>query len=395
MRKLKTNCGAEHSIALLIGMVIFSGCARAQEPSALVVEGGTLIDGNGGAPVRDSVVVIQGNKIVRVGLKGQGSYPANARVINASGKYVLPGLIEGQSSYNWFFGEAMLNHGVTSTIDVGTAGGIAVPHRDSVLLGKVLGPRSYTGIAMIASHNSNRWAVWTGFESPLSPDRVPKSAEETRELVRLRIAAGADYINFQDGSLPLDFYRAGIDEARKGGKPVFMRAFGPTITPKDAAMLGARNIPHSGGVGAAVTKKVPAQYKLGEGGPAAEELDFYAEMDDAKAKELIQVLVEHKTRLTPTFQVDFPGLPERLGALRGGGPGDVHRSKPARLLSGGFDHGRPCWFCQSRPGSGSGTENGGLSERVAVQQDVLRRRRTAGSGREHQFEQNTRPQHAP
>jgi hypothetical protein len=33
--------------------------AQAQQPAALVIEGGTLIDGTGGAPVPDSVVVIQ------------------------------------------------------------------------------------------------------------------------------------------------------------------------------------------------------------------------------------------------------------------------------------------------------------------------------------------------
>jgi len=316
MKRITNGRGGIHFLmAPLLGILMAGGCAQAQQalvqqPQALVIEGGTLIDGNGGAPVRDSVVVIEGNKITRVGVKGQGAYPANARIINAAGKRVLPGLIEGQSSYCWYMGEAMLNYGVTSTLDVATVGGIAVPHRDSVMLGKVVAPRSFTGIGMIAAKNSNRWGTWTGFESPLSPDRVPKSADEVREMVRIRIAAGADYINFQDGSLPLDYYRAGIDEARKGGKPVFARAFGPPLFPKDAAMMGVRNIPHAAGIGASVSKKNPAEYKFGEAGPTDMELDFYAEMDDAKAKDLIQVLVANKTRLTPTFQVDFPTYPK-------------------------------------------------------------------------------------
>ena len=48
----------------------------AQQPAALVIEGGTLIDGNGGAPVQDSVVVIQGSKITAVSRKGQAAIPA-------------------------------------------------------------------------------------------------------------------------------------------------------------------------------------------------------------------------------------------------------------------------------------------------------------------------------
>jgi hypothetical protein len=69
--------------------------AQAQQPP-LVIEGGTLIDGNGGAPVQDAVVVIEGNKITRVLRKEQGTYPANAQVIKADGKFVLPGLWDAQ-----------------------------------------------------------------------------------------------------------------------------------------------------------------------------------------------------------------------------------------------------------------------------------------------------------
>ena len=43
--------------------------AQGRQPT-LVIEGGTLIDGNGGAPVRDAVVIIQGNRITGVTLGG-------------------------------------------------------------------------------------------------------------------------------------------------------------------------------------------------------------------------------------------------------------------------------------------------------------------------------------
>ena len=69
------------SVVLLIS-VCRSPLVGAQQPAAtLVVEGGTLIDGNGGAPLQNSAVVIQGNRIVSVGRKGQVRYPANAQVI--------------------------------------------------------------------------------------------------------------------------------------------------------------------------------------------------------------------------------------------------------------------------------------------------------------------------
>lgn len=298
MRKA-TYCSLGLSIALLLGIFPVLGFTQAQRPAALVIEGGTLIDGNGGGPVQDSVIVIQGNQITNVSRKGQVSYPANAQVIKADGKFVLPGLWDAQVSYQWYYGEVMLSHGITSTIDVGNSGEIAVPHRDAVMQGKVRGPRTFTGISRIAKAPEGG----TGLETVLSPTRAPKSAEETRELVRTFIAAGADIIMFQDGSLPMEYYRAGFEEARKAGKPVFTRAYGPILSPKEAALMGSANLPHSAGIGAAVTKTPPA------GRNDSVELDLYADMDDAKARELIQILVQNKTALTPTFKMQYPGYP--------------------------------------------------------------------------------------
>src|SRR5260370_15547228 len=72
--------------------ILGSGAAQAQQPSALVIEGGTLIDGNGGTPIPDAVVIIQGDKITSVSRKGQANYPANSQIIKADGKFILPGL---------------------------------------------------------------------------------------------------------------------------------------------------------------------------------------------------------------------------------------------------------------------------------------------------------------
>src|SRR6266550_8302433 len=206
----------------------------AQQPAALAIEGATLIDGNGGAPVADSVVVVQGNRIAAVGRKGQVTLPANARVINAAGKFVLPGLWESQTAYSWYFGEAMLTHGITSSIDVGTEAEVAVPHRDAALHGKDLAPRAFTGILRIGSTLNGA----TGYEMPLNTIRKPKSADDTREIVRTVLNAGADYVIFYDGAMPFDWYKAGVEEAHKMGKPAFVRAYGPGIFPAQAAEIG-------------------------------------------------------------------------------------------------------------------------------------------------------------
>lgn len=290
-------------LVLLAGVHCGLSSAQAQQPAALVIEGGTLIDGNGGAPLRDAAIVIQGNRITSVSRRGQVSYPPNAHVINAAGKFVLPGLFDSQVSYSWYFGEALLNYGITSTIDVGTSGETAVPYRDAVFHGKLRAPRTFTSLSrLVAAPEGNA----TGLESPFTPSRVPASAQHARELVKLWIDAGADYVILDDGGLPAETARAAFDEALKAGKPVFTRAYGPVMFPQDAARLGSASLPHSAGIGIAVTRD-PSKWAKGR--DDRNELDRYAEMDEAKAKALIDVLVARKVALVPTFVINFPGYP--------------------------------------------------------------------------------------
>lgn len=62
-----------------------------------VVMGGRLIDGTGADPIEDSVVVIEGKKVKAVGMRGEVDEPADAEIIDASGKTVMPGLIEAHT----------------------------------------------------------------------------------------------------------------------------------------------------------------------------------------------------------------------------------------------------------------------------------------------------------
>jgi len=272
----------------------------------LVIQGGTLIDGNGGPPLRNAVVVVEGNRITNVGRAADVSYPENAEIIDAAGKFVLPGLWDAMVSYQWFYGEIMLNHGITSTIDVGIAGEIGAAFRDGVLMGKIRAPRPFTGISRLTTEP----AGGTGLETILTPGRTPSSEAETRELVRAFIAGGADIVMFQDGTLPLEYYRAGIDEAHRAGMPVSTRAYGPIFGPLEAAELGSNMLPHSAGIGRLITRNPPGA------GDNRNEADLFAEMDMEKARNLIAVLVDSGIALDPTYRNSWLRMPrdwERFG----------------------------------------------------------------------------------
>lgn len=74
---------------------------------ALVIRGGTLVPGTGAEPLEDAAVVIRDGRISSVGLAGEVETPAGARVIDATGQYVLPGLVDAHvhfSQTGWFDG---------------------------------------------------------------------------------------------------------------------------------------------------------------------------------------------------------------------------------------------------------------------------------------------------
>src|SRR5437588_2695286 len=61
---------------------------------SIAIVGATLIDGNGGPPVRDSLVLVEGDRIVAVGRGNFVEIPREARRIDASGKFMTPGFID-------------------------------------------------------------------------------------------------------------------------------------------------------------------------------------------------------------------------------------------------------------------------------------------------------------
>ena len=113
---------------------------QAQQSGTLVIDGGTLIDGNGGAPVRDVQIVVQGNHISKIGKKGDPHSP-DAQVLQADGKFIVPGLWDSQLNFYSYQGEALLNSEVTSFIGIGDNGEAGLFMHEGILKGRILAPR--------------------------------------------------------------------------------------------------------------------------------------------------------------------------------------------------------------------------------------------------------------
>jgi len=71
-------------------------CLRlsAQTAPATAIVGATLVDGRGGPPVADAVVVLSGSRIVSAGPRRSVAVPAGATEIDARGRWIVPGFID-------------------------------------------------------------------------------------------------------------------------------------------------------------------------------------------------------------------------------------------------------------------------------------------------------------
>ena len=71
--------------------LLFAATLRAQN---VVIVGATIFDGNGGAPIPDGVVLISGTRIGAVGPSASVTIPPGATVVQAAGRYIVPGFID-------------------------------------------------------------------------------------------------------------------------------------------------------------------------------------------------------------------------------------------------------------------------------------------------------------
>ena len=289
------------SVPLLCLLLTTLCVAPALAQEVIVIRGGTLIDGTGAPPVPNAVVVVRGNRIETVSRNGQASYPAGARVLEADGKFIVPGLMDAHCHYQDWMPELMLSYGVTSVFEIGGGGAWGLAQREAVARGKIPGPRIFVAVGSIAGARIAAVSSTAGAGGALSSRQVIGTAAQGREVARRFIAAGADMVKVHRGP-PLEVYQAAIDEAHRAGLPVVAQPLGPTVYAREAVLAGADILEHAAGVGYSIVKD-PAKW---EGFGTTIEVHSidptpFADMDDGKAEELIQLMVDRNVYLEPDF----------------------------------------------------------------------------------------------
>lgn len=109
--------------------------------SLVVFTGATLIDGTGSDPVANSAVVVENGRITAAGPRASISIPAKAKVIDLSGKTLLPGLWDMHAHFEQVeWGPVYLAAGVTAVRDCANEMDFITSVRDAIEAGKGLGP---------------------------------------------------------------------------------------------------------------------------------------------------------------------------------------------------------------------------------------------------------------
>src|SRR5579862_1118850 len=121
-------------------LVAFWAFAQNGQTRTLALRGALLIDGTGRAPVANSVVLISNGKIQAVGAEGSVTIPGDATVIDASGKTIMPGLVDSHVHIRSYIAPMYLYWGVTSMGDLGNPTGWTLAYRDAIAKGRMAGP---------------------------------------------------------------------------------------------------------------------------------------------------------------------------------------------------------------------------------------------------------------
>lgn len=191
--------------ALLLALAAISCTApRAPEPSIAIV-GGAVVDPDADAPPQRANIVIRGDRIVAVGR--DVAPPRGARILDASGKFLLPGLWDMHAHLNALTEigrapERYVGHGVLAVRDCGGYLDPLLALRRDIAAGVRTGPQLF-----IAGPTLNG-------EQSAPFHRVVRDEAEARAAVRELAAAGVDFIKTHRAT-SRDAFFAMLDEARR------------------------------------------------------------------------------------------------------------------------------------------------------------------------------------
>jgi imidazolonepropionase-like amidohydrolase len=281
-----------HRLFLLFVLLLGTACAGSartgEELPTLALVNATVVDVETGALLPNQTVLIAGNRITRTGPSAQLHIPSSAQVVEAGGRYLIPGLWDAHVHLS-VAGESALPllvaHGVTGVRDMGSRLPEIRAWQTATSTGALVAPRIRTPGPIL---ESARWlqavqGLPTPVEFPLwevSPRVGVGTPEEARAAVDSLADAGVDFIKIRTVASP-EVLRAIAAQAKRHGLPLAGHA--PSgIGLEKASGLGLGSLEHTE--------------------PTVFVLDT---LPDAARMQLFQQLARNGTRIVPTIVAEM------------------------------------------------------------------------------------------
>ncbi|MFA9453087.1 MAG: amidohydrolase family protein [Candidatus Aminicenantaceae bacterium] len=290
-------------IALIVFLILTLGAALyGQSPGIesgkryerLIIRNVMMIDGNGTPAQGPMDIVIEGNAIqsIRGARQGENPYSGEAHVIDGSGLYALPGLINlhahihdtrGRSPVPFeYLYKLWLSCGITAVRDVGSNTQKTFQERASSQAGEIVAPRIY--LYMRAG------------------GRTP---EEARQAVQRIKKAGGDGVKIF--GMDQDIMEAVVQEARALGLRVAHHVGVEETDARHDAAYGVTSIEHWYGVPDAAlrgSQNFPYDYNYNDESDRFRYAGrLWREADPKKLQKVLSDMVANKVSWCPTFVI--------------------------------------------------------------------------------------------
>jgi hypothetical protein len=306
----------------------------------------TLIDTRDGVATAHSSIVVTGDRIAARGPTASTRIPAGARIVRASGKFVIPGLWDmhvhvGEIEEDWF--PLYLANGLTGLREMAASESNAPRQRQyqqDAASGRRLGPELF----------------WTLF--PMDAPAIDDDRQARAEVAR-RAAMGLSYIKIYNG-LSRESYFAIADECRRRGLQM-VGHIPDRISAREVSRAGQASVEHLDGVLLACSRKeAEARWMMQHNQNVWKMLlDTF---DSAKADALIESFRAGGVWQTPTLVIFRIASLAEDQKLPGGAPIQYARRDYLKA-----------WPRDAREGPFGGLDAGSARRLLAVYQELVRR----------------------
>ena len=289
-------------LCIAFGLLLASFATAQTQPAVahLVISHVTVINPGASSVQPDTTVVISGDHIISVSGAVSGAahalLPKNARVIDGSGRYLIPGLwdMHVHSAFgDWFPGgrdiilPLFVANGVTGVRDMGGDLPVLFAWRKQIAAGQIIGPRMVVSGPMLDAYLPDGKLRFPSSVAVTTPESAVAAVDSLK-------AQGVDFIKVQS-VISHDAYLAAAAEAHKQGLPIVGHV-PDQVRIAEAVAAGQKSIEHlMGSLEGCSTEE--DKFIRGQGDLKL----LLTTYDQSRCDGLIQLLAQSQTWQVPTL----------------------------------------------------------------------------------------------